>query len=221
VLHPAFAQHADKYVRAFLLIQKDFQALFDYVEPSDVNHPCYSFRMHELLVRTCIEVEANFKAILAENDYDRLGDWNMGDYRKVNSTHRLSSYKVKVPYWHGVHNIRTPFAGWTAPAGGLPWYQAYNATKHDRHAEFPRANFENLVDGICGLLALLSSQFLDQDFGPGADLLSVGRPDDGFEPAIGSFFRVAYPQDFPVPERYEFDWQRLQNEADPFQNFPY
>jgi hypothetical protein len=145
VRHPAFAQHPDKYVRAFLLIQKDFQALFDYIEPADANLPCYSFRTHELLVRTCIEVEANFKAILLENGFARPGDWNMQDYRKVNRTHRLSSYQVKVPYWHGVGSIRTPFAAWDGAAGGgLSWYQAYNAKKHDRHAEFNRANFENL-----------------------------------------------------------------------------
>lgn len=66
---PEFAQDAAHYVRAFLLIQKDLINLFDYIEPSDQNLQTYSFRIHELLLRTCVEVEANFKAILRENGY--------------------------------------------------------------------------------------------------------------------------------------------------------
>jgi hypothetical protein len=34
----------------------------DYVEPADQNLNTYSFRIHELLMRACIEVEANCKA---------------------------------------------------------------------------------------------------------------------------------------------------------------
>ena len=95
VKHPRFAVAPEQYVRAFLLIQKDLQELFDYVEPADKNLGCYSYRIHELHMRTCIEVEANWKAILTENGYVRGGDWNMGDYKKIEKTHRLSGYQVK------------------------------------------------------------------------------------------------------------------------------
>src|SRR5262245_2566545 len=60
--HPRFAEAREHYIRGFLLIQKDLQTLFDYVEPSDHNLHCHSFRIHELLLRTCVEVEANCKA---------------------------------------------------------------------------------------------------------------------------------------------------------------
>lgn len=112
ILHPKFAQDPDKYVRGFLLLLKDVQELFDYVEPSDQNLRTHSFRIHELLLRSCVEVEANCKAILSENGYSKSSDWNMADYRKINTTHRLSSYKVKVPYWTGAQNIRSPFFAW-------------------------------------------------------------------------------------------------------------
>ena len=42
LLHPKFAQSPEHYVRAFLLIQKDLQELFDYIEPADKNIKCYS-----------------------------------------------------------------------------------------------------------------------------------------------------------------------------------
>ena len=49
---PGFAQAPEQYVRAFLVIQKDLRDLFDYVEPVDENEKCYSYRIHELLMRS-------------------------------------------------------------------------------------------------------------------------------------------------------------------------
>ena len=37
ILDPRYAKHPAQYVRAFLLIQKDLQELFDYIDPSDIN----------------------------------------------------------------------------------------------------------------------------------------------------------------------------------------
>lgn len=64
-----YAKNADHYVRAFTLIQSDLQSIFEYLEPSDECRTAYSYRIHALLMRACIEVEANFKAILEENTF--------------------------------------------------------------------------------------------------------------------------------------------------------
>ena len=37
IVHPRFAQSPEHYVRAFLILLKDVQELFDYVEPADKN----------------------------------------------------------------------------------------------------------------------------------------------------------------------------------------
>jgi hypothetical protein len=91
IMHPAFAKEPQHYIRAFELIQEDLLDLFDYIEPADVNLHCYSYRIHALHLRTCIEVEANCKAILKENGYPTGSDWNMRDYKKLEKTHHLSS----------------------------------------------------------------------------------------------------------------------------------
>jgi hypothetical protein len=57
---------------------------------------------------------------------------DINDYKKIEESHRLSAFQVKIPIWHGSNDIRTPFASW-ASGGSLPWYKAYNDTKHDRH----------------------------------------------------------------------------------------
>src|SRR5260370_4391371 len=100
-----FAIDGPHYLRGFGVLQKDLLELFDYIEPADVNRPCYSFRTLELLGRVCIEVEANCRAILAENGYSRAvnhaSNLTMADYRKIESSHRLSNYAVRLPVWQG------------------------------------------------------------------------------------------------------------------------
>ena len=220
VSHARFAEAGRQYVRAFLLLQKDILELFDFVEPADVNLPCYSFRIHELHMRACAEVEANCKAILSENGYVSAGDWKMTDYRKLNVTHHLSSYEVRIPIWEGTRGTRSPFAPWSV-AGSLCWYQAYNAAKHDRHNKFHLANFNNLLDAACGLVALLSAQFITFDFQPHGLGIGYGGPEDGFETAIGGYFHVKFPTDWATADRYDFDWQALESDPNPFQRLTF
>lgn len=221
MVHPKFAQSPEHYVRAFLLLLKDLRDLFDYVEPADRNLRCYSYRIHSLLLRACVEVEANCKAILRENGYKPHGNLSMTDYKKIEKTHFLSGYKVKAPNWSGEKAIRTPFQAWE-DGGLLPWYDAYNAAKHDRHAQFEAATFEQLIDAVCGLLVLLSAQFATNDFTPGETYLSIGNVyGDGMKSGIGGYFRVAFPTNWPMALRYDFDWQALANEAEPFQKIDY
>ena len=52
-------------------------------------------------------------------------------------------------------------------------------------------------------------------------MLVVSGPGDGTASGIGGYFRVRFPNDFPPDMRYDFDWQELQKEPDPFQNFDY
>lgn len=216
--HPEFANSARQFIRAFEIIQKDLMEVFDYVEPSELNKPCYSYRIHELHTRACIEVEANCTAILSENGYAKAGNWNMEDYKKLEVTHHLSSYEVRLPIWHGAGQIRTPFGPWKN-ATPLPWYQAYNQTKHSRHANFHLSNFNVLVDSVCGLVAMLASQFHLDDFGQ--NFIYAGGPGDGFQYAIGGYFLIRFPNDWSAEQRYSFNWQQLRNDPSPIQTLQY
>ena len=143
----------------------------------------------------------------------------MNDYKKIEVTHRLSSFKIVAPHWSGKNGVRTPFAAWKA-AGALPWYSAYNAAKHDRHNAFERATFGHLVDAVCGLLALLSAQFISNDFT--GDIHWVrGAQAGGTQRGIGGFFRVGFPDDWPAVECYDFDWTALSAQPNAFKKFDY
>lgn len=219
VAHPLYAEAPEHYVRSFLLLLKDLKELFDYVEPADMNAACYSYRIHALLLRACVEVEANCKAILKENGYSRSGNWSMTDYKKIEVSHRLSSFKVVVPTWTGTESVRAPFEAWGG-SSSLPWYAAYNATKHDRHSEFEKATFRHLVDACCAVFILLSAQFVNEDFSGFIQWERETRA-DGSASGIGSYFRIQSAPTWPESESYAFDWKALKVESDPFQQFDY
>jgi hypothetical protein len=221
IRHQQFATEPSNYVRAFEIIQKDLLTLFEFVEPSDKSLGTYSFRTFELLLRICTELEANFKSMLRANTYSKPGDLNIQDYYKVNKSHFLSKYEVELPYWTGRGRVRRPFKAWATSYHTLTWYKAYNDAKHDRAKNLSNASFENLIDAMCGLVVILTAQFLANDFGPRPNVLVTEGPNDGFETALGSYFRVKYPTNIPKKERYDFDWQTLQNDPSPFQKFDY
>lgn len=220
--HPDFAALPINYVRTFELIQKDLLLLFESIEPADQNLNTFSLRTFELLLRTCTEFEANCKSIFRANTYAGAGNWNITDYVKINKSHYLSQFEVRFPHWMGTKNERTPFAAWDTGTHVLPWYQAYNKAKHDRATNLEHATLDNLLDAFAGLAVILTAQFLDQDYGPGADVLEAEfGPGDGFEGAIGGYLRVKYPQQVPMSDRYDFNWEQLKNDAEPFERFDY
>jgi hypothetical protein len=219
VSDPRYAHRPEQSVRAFILLQKDLQEVFDYIEPADSNAECYSYRLQELLARACIEVEANCKAILAANAYKKSGNLNILDFHQVEQSHRLSGYRVRLPTWTGEQAERAPFANW-ASDHRLSWYRAYNASKHDRHGSFSEANLRHAVDAVCACLVLLSAQFCTEDFVSWNDVLFTGSTRHGMEGGIGGYFGVAFP-DWPLEERYDFRWQDLKDADEPFARYPY
>ncbi|WP_430389663.1 hypothetical protein [Dyella sp. 20L07] len=212
-----YAKGALHYLRAVDLLWKDLLELFDYVEPADANRDCYSYRIHSLLQRACMEVEANLRAILLENEYPVAArDLRMDrDYWKVDLSHRLSSIRVTLLGWHGEHRVVAPFAAW-AKGAPLPWYQAYNQSKHDRVGAFERANFGALVESVAACAALIVAQFLDEDFSVIQGVV-LGGPDFGWD--IGNdHFQVMLPRDWADADCYTEP--NLQQDS-PFQSFPY
>jgi hypothetical protein len=219
VRHPDYAPDALHYLRAYTLLQDDLLKLFEYVEPADANESTYSFRCLELLLRACGEVESNCRVILDANGFVTPNQRLMEHYKKLNTTHHLASYSVRLPVWTGGRSVRQPFAAWQS-GGTLPWFKAHHGGKHNRHAEFPSANLANVVDAVAAVVVLLAAQFLTDDFGPMYWTSETG-PGDGFEYAIGHYFQVKFPTDWAPAECYEFEWEAIQTEATPFRRLSF
>ncbi len=143
----------------------------------------------------------------------------MDDYKLIEKTHKLSEYKVLLPRWDGKFGCYKPFSHW-AKKEGLDWYQYYNDVKHDIHSNFKHANIKNLVEATCGLVVLLSSQFLNEDFSSTEHYLITEGIGDDMESAVGGYFRVKYPV-WNNNDRYDFNWESLKNDPAPIQQHFY
>lgn len=226
LLHPEFAQDPQHYIRAFLLIQEDVIELFKYVEPSNQNLDTVSLKIHSLLTRICIEVEANFTAILRENNYRNRNNWSLDkDYKLIQFSHKLSDYTIKFPTWKGSKKHRTPFENWKDTSQEnwhvLNWYRAYNKSKHDRHSNFELATFDNMLEAFAGLSALLSAQFMTENYSPNTKSKGLSGPysydfDRKYETGIGDYLHIKFPDNWIDDERYGFNWSDLENDSNPF-----
>jgi hypothetical protein len=182
-------------------------------------------------MRTCIEIEANFKAILEANTFSPQAGRSLTirDFRRIDVTHHLSSYEAMLPMWNGVSPAIKPFEPWRAPRGqaapqGVPlsWYQAYNASKHRRQQAFKQANLWTLIEAVAGLLIVVTAQFKAVKFDALPDHLLAGAGDyHPHEDSIGELFRIKYPDDWGDDEIYDFDWSTLQADADRFEKIDY
>ena len=201
----SYAENLNGFVEAALVLQKDLVNLFEYVSPSSQNFDTFSIQIHQLLVRVCIEIEANFKAILIENGYSKRGNLNITDYKRVGEIAALSFYEVKIHGWTETADVFAPFSGWSD--GKTPmWWVGYNAAKHDRSKEFHQANFGNLVNAFCALFSLLAAQIHFRSFEPpsfGITIIDGEVPD--FYPMFARRFLIKFPPAERYRIRYDFD----------------
>lgn len=229
ITDPEYALDPAHYVRAASLIIDDLREIFEFVEPSPEGECAFSYRIHALLMRTCIEIEANFKAIFYAHNFNpgprvRL---DIRQFRRIDATHHLSSYEVELPMWNGSSRIWKPFEPWhefrgrTAQPNScvLKWYQAYNASKHNRQHEFRASNLGVLIESVAALLVVVSSQFKSVSFDARAGYLSLES--GPWEPSIGDLFRIKYPDDWSDEEAYAFNWSELKLEPDRFATIDY
>lgn len=222
IIDKEYSQNPEHYIRAFLMIQSDIFKLFEYVEPSDCNLNTYSFRINELLMRICIEIESNFKAILRENNYSKSEkNWKIKDFMLINKSHHLDSYKVQFPIWKGTKSIFQPFENFKY-MNSPKWWVAYNQSKHNRNDNFQNANFEILLGAYSALFVILTSQFLDQEFKPGPKYLQEqGYCYYGGGFGIGGYLIPDLPENWNNDELYNFNWETLEKEETRFQKFDY
>ena len=233
VLHKKNILNWSSPLRAFHLIVSDFRKICEYIDPCDCNLATYSHRIYELFIRTCTEIESNFKSILKANGYSskkngkikKDNDWNIEDYKKLEAILKLSDYKVLINFWdNGRGRVVAPYQNWAkGKSGKLVWYSFYNEVKHNREDSFYLASIENLIYAICGLFVILFSQYSVQVFSPYQIIDSY----NSFDNNLGRFicgesdfiFAIFLPK-WGKSEKYDFNWESLcESDDDPFEQF--
>jgi hypothetical protein len=144
-----------------LLVER-FDELLLYIEPNRSGLKAYSHKTRELLILACAEVENSWKHYmrLAGATPTRGSDFSTKDYVRLASPLFLADYRVSLRPYGEVDSLR-PFLGWdaNAPTRSLPWYDAYNKTKHDRTHHFGEATLQNCLSAVAANLVMYCVRF--------------------------------------------------------------
>ncbi len=142
----------------FLLLEKDFISLKNYIEVSEDNFETYSFELSKILQLACSEIDSVCrlvcKSIDSDNDYfdETIYSGNIAQYKKIilGKYPKLVQSEVSVP---SLDETLSPWNEWSINDSPI-WWKEYNLVKHYRHTNFKKANLKNTIYALSGLMVL-------------------------------------------------------------------
>jgi len=148
-------------MRAARSLFSRLRGIFQVIEPVHAHDSVFGHELRQLLILACTEVESSWRAILAANGYpEGTGRWTTNDYVKLVGPMKLDHYTVTLAT-HPEYGEITPFDGWCAnnPTQSLPWYSAYNRTKHNREDDLHCASLLAVVLAMAAVHVMTVAQF--------------------------------------------------------------
>jgi hypothetical protein len=165
------------------------------VHPDARNLSAFGHDIRNLLVLACTEVEAHWKGVLVANGVVRKR-YKTADYVALQDAMGLGAYSVSLPGYPWLAAF-APFKAWGTtgqPTQELPWYNAYNATKHDRENAFHEASLLRAFEAVCACVVMMSAQY-------GA---AVGL---GQRRAVRTSFRLETTPNWPPEAVYTYPYE--------------
>lgn len=145
--------------RYFSQLDHEVRGLRFEIEWDSRHFPVYSPRLTILLSRIGNEADILFRQLCAGIERKDCSNYTMDNYRRVlNAPFSLSTVELGLRRIdHSTsppsNHVYCPFDGFDvekAPA----WWKAYNKTKHARHDNPDKGNFENVAKGLGAILWL-------------------------------------------------------------------
>lgn len=140
----------------------DLEEIYQFIEPEPENYNVYGYVLREHLMHACTEVEASWTGILRANEYAGSGYWTTRDYFKLRDPMRLHEYSARLIF--KPESRFAPFENWAnenglGPTETIPWYDAYNESKHDREANLDKASLVMATQATAAFFILAHAQF--------------------------------------------------------------
>ena len=132
-------------------LTRQLERICQTVHPEGKSLNTFGHDTRNLLIISCTEVETHWRGVLVANGAAQMSaHLTTSDYFKLNTAMKLDHYAVAFPNYPWLAPFK-PYAGWGntgRPTQKLPWYDAYNATKHDRENSFRRATLQHVFEAI-------------------------------------------------------------------------
>ena len=129
------------------------------VNPAPETLAVYGHEIRNLLILAATEVETHWRGVLVANGTTRER-LTTAHYARLLRPMRLAEYAVSLPSFPWLPRLE-PFRDWNPQnaTASLPWYDAYNAAKHDREGAFGRATLGHAMSAVCAGIVMLVAQF--------------------------------------------------------------
>jgi hypothetical protein len=160
------------------------------IHPAEETLSVYGHEIRNLLILACTEVEMHWRGILHANGIARAR-YDTHSYVKLQSAMKLDQFTVRFPNFPWLPTV-CPFGGWGSsgkPTQDLAWYDAYNATKHNREREFARATLAHAFQAISACVVMMAAEFG----------MAAGLDEDA---ELNSFFQLASVPAWPLGDVY-------------------
>jgi hypothetical protein len=148
--------------QALRLLIERLDDILLYIEPDAAGLNTYSHKTRELLILACTEVENFWKSYINKAGTSPINGrtFTTNDYVKLVDKLHLKDYEFQLKTYSTVPSLR-PFENWnsSSPTASLPWYDAYNKTKHDRNAHFSQSTLLNCMNAVVANLIMHCVKF--------------------------------------------------------------
>jgi hypothetical protein len=152
---------------------RQLERVCETVHPEEPNLEAHGYDIRNLLILACTEVESHWCAVLKANGVSKDRP-STRDYVALKGAMKLNEFEVSFPDYPWIKPV-APFRSWDEgrPTQTLPWYDAYNAAKHDRENELKGATLRSVFGAVAACAIMIMAQF-GEVFG--FDLMTSGRP---------------------------------------------
>jgi hypothetical protein len=142
------------------LLVAELNEICTVVEPVESQLDVFGHRLRHLLIAACTEVESAWRSVLVANSSSPPASPGTNEYVRLAEPMRLRERSVHFMRVEPTRHLE-PFATWDSarPTASLPWYAAYNATKHNREMHLNHATLGNVIDALAALHIMLVAQF--------------------------------------------------------------
>ena len=137
------------YWNYFLALENDLEQIARYIEFAKKNFKTYSIELAHLLLTASSEVDVVTKA-LCKIINSKARTKNIDDYKKIIKKQLPDMIKEKV-FIPRYGLTLSPWKNWIKE-DNPDWWQSYNYVKHERSSHFEKANLENVLNAMAGLL---------------------------------------------------------------------
>lgn len=180
--------------RCFLMLEKDFITIQEYVEFNTNNYKSYSIKFRSIISQACSEIDIIFKLICGFPLDERKELDDYFGYFQMNHQEFITT-EISLPLYN-INNI-SPWLDWKK---GVPpsFWTANNKLKHQGTLE--QANLKNSLFSLAALFTLLLAYYLKTNGENFSKNWIIQAPSLFSYPGFGNpILTVSNPNNFVIP----------------------